>query len=475
MVSSDFFMIIPGSAFWSGILWVLLGVVVLFFARSPAHQAIRSLGRLVSGVLRMASRSAGRTALGVAARNREILLAAGIEAAEQRLEDDFQRVAKLVRSDLSGFPSLQQTLTAELARLDRCYRESAELPPPPPSWLEAVEAVARIPASGDSATTRILEVIHKTTISQYQAAMAEYRKNMGVRHQLLKRMLPSWRKVSETLGRLEDKIGRLQTQSQRVDQRMEEYAALRSGTDTALRALAASTVSRFVLSLLALLVMAAGVMLNFNLIALPMSELVGVGSTIGGFQTADVMALVLILLQLAVGGFLMEALRLTRIFPAIGDLEEKIRRRLIAGLLALLLLLAGVEASLAFLRDRIAADIAALNQSLADLTAAQPVDPWIPAAGYLVLGLILPLILAFGAVPLEAWVHAARAVFGAMLQFVFQAIAWLLRLGAQITGLAADLVVKLYDLLIFPALWLDSRIRARLPGAEASDLARETS
>jgi hypothetical protein len=62
-----------------------------------------------------------------------------------------------------------------------------------------------------------------------------------------------------------------------------------------------------------------------------------------------------------------------------------------------------------------------------------------------------------------------------MLQFVFQAIAWLLRLGAQITGLAADLVVKLYDLLIFPALWLDARIRARLPGAEASDLARETS
>ena len=213
----------------------------------------------------------------------------------------------------------------------------------------------------------------------------------------------------------------------------------------------------------------------FTMIALPMSELVGAGSTIGGFQTADVMALVLILLQLAVGGFLMEALRLTRIFPAIGDLEEKTRRRLIAGLLALLLLLAGLEASLAFLRDRIAADIAALNQSLADLTAAQAVDPWIPAAGYLVLGLILPLILAFGAVPLEAWVHAARAVFGAMLQFVFQVIAWLLRLGAQITGLAADLVLQLYDLLICPALWLDARIRARLPGAEASDLARETS
>ncbi|MFN2169044.1 MAG: hypothetical protein ACK2U9_22660, partial [Anaerolineae bacterium] len=72
MVASDFFMIIPGSAFWSGILWVLLGLAVLFFARAPAHQAILSLGRLVSGVFRMASRSAGRTALRVAARNREI-------------------------------------------------------------------------------------------------------------------------------------------------------------------------------------------------------------------------------------------------------------------------------------------------------------------------------------------------------------------------------------------------------------------
>jgi hypothetical protein len=473
MVPSDYFMIIPGSAFWSAILWGLLGLVVLFLARSPAHQAIASAGRLVSGVLRMASRTAGRTALRVAARNREILLATGIEAAELKLESDFQRVANLVRRDLSGFPSLQQALFSELARLESNYRESTELPPPPPNWLEAVEAVARIPVSADTASTRILEVIHKTTISQFQTAMAEYRKNMGIRHQLLKRMLPSWRKVSQALDRLEGKIARLQTQSQQVDQRMGEYAALRSGTDPAVRALTASTVSRFVLSLLVLLVMAAGVMLNFNLIALPMSELVGAGSTIGRYQTADVMALVLILLQLAVGGFLMEALRLTRIFPAIGNLEDQTRTRVIWGLLALLLLLAGVEAGLAFLRDRIAADIAALHQSLADLAAIQPVDAWIPAAGYLVLGLILPFILAFSAVPLEAWVHAARIVFGALLQVVLETAAWLLRLGAHVIGLAADLLVRLYDLLIFPSLWADARIRARRAAAEAPNLPQE--
>jgi hypothetical protein len=473
MVPTDVFMIIPGSAFWSVIIWGLLGLVVLFFARSPAHQAIASAGRLASGVLRMASRTAGRTALRVAARNREILLAAGVQAAEQQLESDFQRVANLVRRDLSAFPSLQQALISELARLESNYRESAELPPPPPSWLEAVEAVARIPASGDTGSTRILEVIHKTTISQFQTAMAEYRKNMGTRHQLLKRMLPSWRKVSEALDRLEGKIGRLQAQSERVDQRMGEYAALRSGTDTAVRTLAASTVSRFVLSLLVLLVMAAGVMLNFNLIALPMSELVGAGSTIGRYQTADVMALVLILLQLAVGGFLMEALRLTRIFPTIGNLEERTRRRVIWGLLVLLLLLAGVEAGLAFLRDRIAADIAALNQSLADLAAMQPVDAWIPATGYLVLGLILPLLLAFTAVPLEAWVNAARTIFGALLQVAFETAAWLLRLGAHVIALAAAFLVRLYDLLIFPALWVDTRVRARRPSVEAPNLPQE--
>lgn len=91
MVPTDVFMIIPGSAFWSVIIWGLLGLVVLFFARSPAHEAIASAGRLVSGVLRMASRTVGRTALRVAARNREILLAAGVQAAEQQLESDFQR------------------------------------------------------------------------------------------------------------------------------------------------------------------------------------------------------------------------------------------------------------------------------------------------------------------------------------------------------------------------------------------------
>lgn len=473
MVPTDFLMIIPGSAFWSGILWVLLGVVILFFARSPAHQAICSAGRLLSGGLRMASRTVGRTAARVGARNREILLAAGIEAAEQQQEGDFHRVANLVRRDLSGFPTLQRALSSEVDRLDSDYRESAELPPPPPSWLEAVEAVARIPASGDMATTRILEVIHKTTISQYQTAMAEYRKNMGIRHQLLKRMLPSWRKVSEGLNRLEGKIDRLQTQSVRVDQRMGEYAAVRSGTDTAVRTLAASTVSRFVLSLVALLVMAAGVMLNFNLIALPMSELVGAGSYIGRFKTAEVSALVLILLQLAVGGFLMEALRLTGTFPAIGNLEERTRARLIWGLATLLLLLAGVQASLAFLRDRIATDIEALKQSLAGLAAVQPVDAWIPAVGYMALGLVLPVVLSFCAVPLEAFVHSARTIFGALLQCGLETAAWLLRLGAHLATLMADFLVRIYDLFIFPGLWIEARISERRQTAEARSLQEE--
>ena len=62
---------------------------------------------------------------------------------------------------------------------------------------------------------------------------------------------------------------------------------------------------------------AGGAVINFNLIALPMSEMVGGGSYIGDWKTSDVAALVIILVEVAMGLYLMESLRITRLFPVI--------------------------------------------------------------------------------------------------------------------------------------------------------------
>jgi hypothetical protein len=84
----------------------------------------------------------------------------------------------------------------------------------------------------------------------------------------------------------------------------------------------------------------------------------------------------IVCLEIVVGIFLMDALRFTRLFSVIGCLDDKKRTWFFWILLVMLTILAGVESSLAFMRDRIAADMEALRQSLAGV---ETIGQWPPA------------------------------------------------------------------------------------------------
>ena len=55
--------------------------------------------------------------------------------------------------------------------------------------------------------------------------------------------------------------------------------------------------------------------INFQLIALPMSELVPAGARIGGVPVATISALVIVLMETALGIFVMDMLEITDLFP----------------------------------------------------------------------------------------------------------------------------------------------------------------
>src|SRR2546427_7953503 len=71
-----------------------------------------------------------------------------------------------------------------------------------------------------------------------------------------------------------------------------------------------------------------GAFVNFNLIALPMSELVPSGNRIAGMPVATVAALVIVLMEIAAGVFAMEMLGITSFFPKL-ELIPRSRRRII--------------------------------------------------------------------------------------------------------------------------------------------------
>ena len=150
------------------------------------------------------------------------------------------------------------------------------------------------------------------------------------------------------------------------------------------------------------------------------------------------------------GLFLLEALRITHLFPRIANLNYKLRTRMLWIALTLLVTLAGVEAALALMRDMLIADKQALLQSLATVQAVHN-DGWmthIPTAGQMLLGFILPFALAFIAIPLESLIHSGRTVGGVMFLAALRSSAFLLRALSNIARQTCRVLVRLYDVAI---------------------------
>jgi hypothetical protein len=453
----------------SVLLWMILAMVVMYLARSQVHQAIRAVSRVLANAMRLAAYAVHMGEQRLDRRNKEVLLAEGAEQVEREVEREFYRIEAVIQRDLQGYPTLHRNMSDLITRIDEDYRQSTETPPSPPAWIDAVETVTKLPDSGDKMVAGILSEVHKTVNRQHKQTMAEFRKQSSARQGLLKKMAPFWRKLSHTVEDVGKTITGLHERAALIDRKMADYEAILANSDRMERRLSSSSMTQFFIAGLVLLIAIGGAVINFNLIALPMSEMVGGGSYIGPFKTSNVAAMVIILVEVVMGLFLMESLRITRLFPIIGMLDDKMRRRMIWISFAILLTLASIESALAFMRDRIAADIEALRQTLAGVEAVQGRQSWIPMVGQMVLGFVLPFALTFVAIPLESFIHSARTVLGVFVAGVLRVVAVILRLIGNIALYLGNVVISFYDLLIFPLLWLDEKIfSGRRPKAKAT-------
>lgn len=461
MASTDILLLWSDQAALSLTIWLAIAILLLYLARFPAHRAIRSLGVVLRSSLRVVAKSISEAEHQLVERNREVLLETGKEASERLLEREFHRVNAVVARDLGGYPALHRRLSEQINKMDDDYQQASEEPPPPPSWVNAVEVVAKLRSDDETMVGNILGHIRTTAQNQHRVAMDEYRKANRVRHGLLRDMMPYWRRVSQSLQDISKSILGLEERSRIIDREMKRYEDILSGSSQAERSLAASAMTQFFIAGTVLLIAAIGGVVNFYLIALPMSEMVGGNSVLGPFKTSSIAALVIIMLEIAMGLFLMESLRITRMFPVIGSLDDQMRKRMIWMTFTILLILAGVEASLAYMRDLLAADREALRQTLAGIQATNPEFRWIPSVGQMVMGFILPFALTFVAIPLESFIHSSRTVGGAALAGLLRALSFFLRTIGNITYHVCGMMAQIYDLLIFIPLRLEEIIRTK--------------
>jgi hypothetical protein len=437
-----------------------LGILVMLFmyaARKPMHGVIHSLCNLVSQSTRFISRWLFLSADKLHLRNLSVLLAHSQESEAALIDREFERVTNIIRKDMGDFPALQRKLMEEVTRIEDDYRKCGEVPPPSPEWVSALESVSQIKSGGDI-PRKLLEDIGKSIQKIHDKTVAEFRRSYEERHKILKTIQPAWRTVERLIGEMDKKSLTLQNNAKQIDGHMAKFEGIRAKDDKTQHALTVSAFVQLAISSLVLVIAMGGAFINFKLIALPMSEMVGASDYItNSLKTSDVAALVIILMEASMGLFLLESLRITQLFPKIASMDDSMRRNLMWASLIFLVILAGIESSLALMRDMLIADKASLMRDLA--SAAPPVtEGWfskIPMAGQMIMGFVLPFALAFVAIPLESVVNSLRTVIGVLLVQTMRGLGFLFRFAGVLFKRIAKVIELLYDIPIVIPLMIE--------------------
>jgi hypothetical protein len=457
---------------------LLLGALSMLFlwaAREPMLQVLRGLGKGLESGLTAMSQWCKATAERQESLRRESLLAAGEVELRARMERELHRLDASFSDKLGQYATLHRRLDDLLMRVDADYQRCGDSPPEAPGWTPAVEAVSAIPTASDPNVQKVLDGIKDSLSEATKRALSLYREESAKRHRLLGRMRPEWKEIRGLLSRMKEIVARSLQVTGRIDRCVDEFQKLAAARESSTQALTYSPVKQFLISLIVLAVALGGAFINFQLIALPMSELVPAGSRIGGVPVATVAALVIVLMETAVGIFVMDMLEITDLFPKLSGISVGKRRLILCVGLTGLFFLAAVESSLAVLREQIVEADAALKLSLAGATetvVAAPARSSIPVIGQAVLGFVLPWILAMVAIPLESFLDSSRHVaakLGIVVLHGVGAVAGAFAHGARTLTVAGP---SLYDVYVSIPLRVERMLRReegpRRAGAGAS-------
>lgn len=444
------------------VLAATIFLVLLYLIRRQAHNSISSVCRMIAKVLRMASHGLLSAERRLACRNREVLLAAAEEQSERDLRRQFAKIEVVLQRDLQGFPALHRKMADLVTKMDDDYISSTETPPLPSAWLAGIESFARPSKSDAEGLGLMADEIQSALASQQQMAVEEYRKVSSGRHDLLKEMVPSWRRLSRILEHIDKTMTGLQESAQAIEAKTAHYRHIRISPESVARQLSCSAMSRFAVSSLILSAAMAGVTANFILVAQALPGIAAVKGGYGGYDSGQVTATAIILGQFFMGLLVMETLGITRLFPVVSHWGERLRRRVFWLAFFLVLSLAGLESYLLFVQGSSVMDMESLRQNLNTAEASvQTSRSLTPVIGQAVLGFVLPLTLCFVAIPLASLMHSSRTVMGVAIQILLRVTGFLLRLAGNFCRGLGRLAIACYDLLIAPFLWVEKKIAGK--------------
>ena len=453
--------LIPEMPALSIIILVLLSMLFLFLARIPMHAALKSLSAGTAGGFKNIATWATNLSKSMQENNRKVLLESGIADAEQNIMEEFRRLEGTYVKHLSDYPKLHLKLDDNVTRIDIDYKECGQVVPDVPGWSEVVESISKVKEnSGDRIIEKMLSEIHKSAIDGEKRALSELRSESTKRHKILSGMAPVWKQLVKVMDSVNKKIGLVLETTSRIDKYMEHYEKVKSGGKDSIEMLSAKATKLFIFSMIVIVVALFGAFINFQLIALPMAELVPSATRLAGIPVSEVSAMVIVALELVLGIFLLEAIGITNIFPQIAGMTRNKRLILLYGALLGLLFLASVEASLAILREALAEAQTNVDIALAGDTgtALSSEGSSIAVIGQATLGFTLPWILAMVAIPLEMFIESSQHVFSKLLTLLVSFFGHISSILSYIVDSFIQIIIHLYDAYIIIPLQLANMI-----------------
>ncbi|HKJ52782.1 MAG TPA: hypothetical protein VKB27_14845 [Gammaproteobacteria bacterium] len=432
-------------------VWIVASMIFLFLAREPVHKMIQACSEATAGGLRKLSSWMKHTAETMHEKDRKVLLESGVAKIQGEILQEFSKIDMANTKALAGYPKLQLRLDDSISQIERDYEECGQVTPQAPGWSEVIESISRAQGSNnDRIIEKMLSEIHKSAVDGEKKALSEFRDATSKRHKILSSMASVWKRIEKLGKEINGKVDKVMENSKNIESYMTRYEKISAAEPESIDMLSSKVTKLFIISLIVIFVGMVGAFINFNLIALPMSELVPAGVRVAGMQVSEVSALVIVALELVMGIFMFEAIGVTHTFPQISNMTRGKRKIILFGCLLGLLFLSSVEASLAVLRENLAEAKTALDISLAgeSATSAENVNSQITLIGQALLGFVLPWILAVIAIPLEMFIEASQHAFARAYTILITLLCHLATAIAYLIEGLFNILVHIFDIYI---------------------------
>ena len=432
-------------------VWIVASMAFLFLAKEPVHKMLQACSDATAGGLRKLSEWMKKTTEAMREKDRKVLLESGVAKIQGEILQEFSKIDMANTKALAGYPKLQLRLDDSISQIERDYEECGQVTPQAPGWSEVIESISRAQgANNDRIIEKMLAEIHKSAVDGEKKALSEFRDATSKRHKILSSMASVWKRIEKLGKEINGKVDKVMENSKNIENYMTRYEKISAAEPESVDMLSSKVTKLFIISAIVIFVGLVGAFINFNLIALPMSELVPAGVRVAGMQVSEVSALVIVALELVLGIFMFEAIGVTHTFPQISNMTRGKRKIILFGCLLGLLFLSSVEASLAILRESLAEAKTALDISLAGELAAtvQNANSNITVIGQAALGFVLPWILAVIAIPLEMFIEASQHAFARFYTILITLLCYLATAIAYLIEGLFNILVHVFDIYI---------------------------